>query len=697
MNSQLMMHFIYNAAVLLSISFIYETNYGFSDKWKKILIPLNGLFIGCIGIIIMSISFMLEEGIIFDTRSILIGVTALYFGRNTAFLTALVLVLYRLFLGGAATWTGILVICVSAVIGLLWRKQFNPRQDRFDWFNRLIFGLVLHVAMLLSMFTLPLNTALQVLRAIALPVMVIYPIATVLLCKLLEDQQMRHLAMDHSKEAEEKYRSLFQNRHAVMMILDPVSGAIVDANPAAANFYGWSVDTLKSMNIFHLNPMPPNEITREMEKARNEDRNNFIFKHLTARGDTVDVEVYSGPIMIQGKKMLYSIIHDISDRIASEKALNESVSRFKLLVESAPDAIFIQTEGRFAYLNQAALKLLGVEKSEALIGKSVVDHVHPDYKADVQERIRLNNQMKQPVPPKEELYLRADGTPFFVEVTAVPIRYNDKEGAIVFARDIHERKLVELAKTEFESHIRQQQKLEAVGTLAGGVAHEINNPINGIMNYAQLILDEINPDSNQADYAREIIHESSRISEIVKNLLQFSRYEKQAHSYANLYDIIHHTLSLIKTIFKKDQIELQIVLEENLPDIKCRNQQIQQVVMNLLTNARDALNEKYPGFHQDKIILLSCHQFSEADRRWIRIIVEDHGHGIRPDFRDKIFEPFFSTKPKEVGTGLGLSISYGIVKEHHGNLFFESEVGRHTRFILELPVDNGWDLVNKKE
>lgn len=697
MNSQLMMHFIYNAAVLLSISFIYETNYGFSEKWKKILIPLNGLFIGCIGIIIMSISFMLEEGIIFDTRSILIGVTALYFGRNTAFLTALVLVLYRLFLGGAATWTGICVICVSAIIGLLWRKQFGSRQDRFDWFNRLIFGLVLHVAMLLSMFTLPLNTALQVLRAIALPVMVIYPIATVLLCKLLEDQQMRHHAMDHSKEAEEKYRSLFQNRHAVMMILDPESGAIVDANPAAANFYGWSVDTLKSMNIFHLNPMPPNEITKEMEKARNEDRNNFIFKHLTARGDTVDVEVYSGPIMIRGKKMLYSIVHDISDRIASDKALNESVSRFKLLVESAPDAIFIQTEGRFAYLNQATLKLLGVEKPESLIGKSVVDHVHPDYKAGVQERIHLNNQMKQPVPPKEELYIRADGTPFFVEVTAVPIRYNDKDGAIVFARDIHERKLVELAKTEFESHIRQQQKLEAVGTLAGGVAHEINNPINGIMNYAQLILDEMNPDSNQADYAREIIHESSRISEIVKNLLQFSRYEKQAHSYANLYDIIHHTLSLIKTIIKKDQIELQIVLEENLPDIKCRNQQIQQVIMNLLTNARDALNEKYPGFHQDKIILLSCHQFSEAGRRWVRIIVEDHGHGIRPDFSDKIFEPFFSTKPKEVGTGLGLSISYGIVKEHHGNLFFESEVGRHTRFILELPVDNGWDLVNKKE
>jgi PAS domain S-box-containing protein len=697
MNSQLMMHFIYNAAVLLSISFIYETNYGFSEKWKKILIPLNGLFIGIIGMIIMSISFMLEEGIIFDTRSILIGVTALYFGRNTALLSALVLVLYRLFIGGAATWTGILVICVSAVIGLLWRKQFSPRQDHFNWFNRLIFGLVLHVAMLLCMFTLPLNTALQVLRAITLPVMLIYPVATVLLCKLLEDQQMRHHAMDHSKEAEEKYRSLFQNRHAVMMILDPESGAIVDANPAAAHFYGWSVDTLKSMNIFHLNPMPQKEIEREMEKARNEDRNNFIFKHLTARGDTVDVEVYSGPIMIRGKKMLYSIVHDISDRIASDKALNESVSRFKLLVESAPDAIFIQTEGRFAYLNQATLKLLGVEKPESLIGKSVVDFVHPDYKACVQERIRLNNQMKLPVPPKEELYIKADGTPFFVEVTAVPITYNDKDGAIVFARDIHERKLVEIAKTEFESHIRQQQKLEAIGTLAGGVAHEINNPINGIMNYAQLILDELNPASIKAEYAREIIHESSRISEIVKNLLQFSRYEKQAHSYANLYDIIHHTLSLMKTIIKKDQIELQIVLEENLPDIKCRNQQIQQVIMNLLTNARDSLNEKYPGFHHDKIILLSCQQYSEADRRWIRIIVEDHGHGIRPDFRDKIFEPFFSTKPKEVGTGLGLSISYGIVKEHHGNLFFESEVGRHTRFILELPVDNGWDLVNKKE
>ena len=114
--------------------------------------------------------------------------------------------------------------------------------------------------------------------------------------------------------------------------------------------------------------------------------------------------------------------------------------------------------------------------------------------------------------------------------------------------------------------------------------------------------------------------------------------------------------------------------------------------MNLLTNARDAVNQKYTEFDDNKIIRLRCSEFQSAGRRWLRITVTDTGCGIPPELRERIYEPFFSTKPKEIGTGLGLSISYGIVSEHHGKITFESEVGTYTRFILELPVDNGWTL-----
>jgi signal transduction histidine kinase len=265
-------------------------------------------------------------------------------------------------------------------------------------------------------------------------------------------------------------------------------------------------------------------------------------------------------------------------------------------------------------------------------------------------------------------------------------------GDLVFARDITEKKRHQQIEQELEAQLRQQQKLEAIGTLAGGVAHEINNPLNGIMNYAQLILDASDKDSNSAVYSSENIHETERISVIVKNLLQFSRHEKQSHSYASIYDIINQTISLVNTIIKKDQIKLDMQLDENLPDIKCRSQQIQQVIMNLLTNARDALNEKYPEYNENKIILLSCTAYQSEGRRWLRLSVHDNGVGIPQELKDRIYEPFFSTKPKETGTGLGLSISYGIISEHHGKITFESEVGKYTTFILDLPVDNGWSL-----
>ena len=321
-----------------------------------------------------------------------------------------------------------------------------------------------------------------------------------------------------------------------------------------------------------------------------------------------------------------------------------------------------------------------------------MERFHPDDRKAVEQRITNSLKGLENPPHNATTYLKMDGTKVYVEGTGMKINYRGEEGIIVFARDVTEKKRLQESIQLAEAQSRQQQKLESIGILAGGVAHEINNPINGIINYAQLILDESTPDTVPANYATEIIYESERISEIVKSLLEFSRFEKQAHSYASIYDIINHTVSLIRTLIRKDQIDLRLDLEDDLPMIKCRSQQIQQVVMNLLTNARDALNERYPNHHPDKIIVLKCTQFNEKNRRWIRITVEDHGKGISKDLQDKIFEPFFSTKPKEIGTGLGLSISFGIIQEHHGKISIDSVEDQYTKFIVDLPVDNGWEL-----
>ena len=249
---------------------------------------------------------------------------------------------------------------------------------------------------------------------------------------------------------------------------------------------------------------------------------------------------------------------------------------------------------------------------------------------------------------------------------------------------------IETAETHnltLEAKLIQAQKLESLGTLASGVAHEINNPINGIMNYAQLIIDKLGPDSEVSGFAVEIGKETERVAAIVKNLLAFSRDEKLSHSPANIHDILETTLSLIRTIIRADNIVLDIDVSKDLPQISCRSQQIQQVVMNLLTNARDALNAKYEGADENKRILLTASVITKNDRDWVRMTVEDRGHGVSDEVREHIFDPFYTTKPRDKGTGLGLSISYGIVKEHGGDVTMETEVGEWTRFHADLPME----------
>ncbi len=179
-------------------------------------------------------------------------------------------------------------------------------------------------------------------------------------------------------------------------------------------------------------------------------------------------------------------------------------------------------------------------------------------------------------------------------------------------------------------------------------------------------------------------------------MLTFSRVEKETHSLARIEDIINNTVSLIKTVILRDQIKLNVDIPTDLPSFKCRSQQIRQVLMNLMTNARDALNKKYPEYDAKKVMNINVSQFKKENRKWFRITVEDNGDGITLEIKNKIFDPFFTTKDRSTGTGLGLSISYGIVKDHHGALYFESEDEKCTRFYLELPIDNGWSVTENK-
>jgi PAS domain S-box-containing protein len=284
----------------------------------------------------------------------------------------------------------------------------------------------------------------------------------------------------------------------------------------------------------------------------------------------------------------------------------------------------------------------------------------------------------------------------YLSVNAAPL-YDERVqliGAIVALRDITAAVQSERAREILQQKIQQTAKLASLGELAAGVAHEINNPMTGIINYAQILYDRAPKNEEKQLLLQGIMRESDRVTKIVHNLLTFSRQQPQERNWASLADILESSLHLIEPQLRKDGIALILDLSPNLPPVKCRSQQIQQVFINLLNNAHHALNEKYPGPHENKLLKIAAHEQRRHDRQLIHVEFYDAGIGMAPETLPKIFDPFFTTKRQSEGTGLGLSISYGIIKEHQGEIFVESELGDHTTFVVELPTE--LSLMNEK-
>lgn len=373
---------------------------------------------------------------------------------------------------------------------------------------------------------------------------------------------------------------------------------------------------------------------------------------------------------------------EVEHRKRVEDVLRESEERFRALYEEAPLGYqSLDSQGIIVEVNKPWLSLLGYKKEEVL-GKWFGEFLAPDQ----QEKFRLGfPAIKQQgeVVGVEFTMLKKSGTPLQISIDG-----KVGHGIDGSVKQTHCMLHDVGAQRDLEAHLRQRQKLEALGTMASGVAHEINNPLMGMINYADLIKERA-ADDQTTGFAGEIMKEGNRIAMIVRNLLSFSRQDREGYSLARIADIIDGSLSLVGSLLRKDQISVEVDIPEDLPKIECRSQQIQQVVVNLLTNAHDALNARYPEYDTNKIICISAHPFTEGEDAWIRITVLDHGAGMSEDVALRIFDPFYTTKSRYEGTGLGLSVSFGIVREHHGELTVESRLGIDTQFHIDLPVEQG--------
>lgn len=225
--------------------------------------------------------------------------------------------------------------------------------------------------------------------------------------------------------------------------------------------------------------------------------------------------------------------------------------------------------------------------------------------------------------------------------------------------------------------------LASIGRLAAGVAHEVNNPINGVINYAQILANSTDQGSREHDIAIRIIKESDRIAGIVSSLLSFARENKGEKLPVSVREILSDTLALLGMQLKKDNIKLNVDIPDDL-SITANSQQIEQVFLNIISNSRQALNEKYCGESSGKVLGISGKIIKINETPFARIVFHDTGTGIPDDIMNNLMTPFFSTKQN--GTGLGLSISHGIVSDHGGSLLINSKEGEFTKVIIDLPA-----------
>jgi two-component system cell cycle sensor histidine kinase/response regulator CckA len=365
-----------------------------------------------------------------------------------------------------------------------------------------------------------------------------------------------------------------------------------------------------------------------------------------------------------------------------DKDLKESEGRYRKLVEQSPDLIMIHSSGVIDFINTAGAKLLGASDPAYIVGKPLVDFVHPDCKALVMGREKEVMEESKRVPLTEEKYVRFDGQTITVEVEALPVVHKNRPAIQCVARDVTDRK-------RLEAQLLHAQKMEAVGTLANTIAHDFNNILTAIIGYGSFLQMKMEDDSSLRHYVDQILVSCDKATNLTQGLLSFSRKKVIQTKMVNLNDIINRIEKLLDRLVR-EETELKIACSDRDLVIMADSGQMEQVLMNLVTNAKDAIPEAGRIAIRTDYVRLDAefervHGYGKPGD-YARISVSDTGSGMEREIVDKIFEPFFTTKEVGKGTGLGLAIVYGIVRQHNGYINVYSEPGKGTVFNIYLPL-----------
>lgn len=644
----------------------------------------EGFLFGFMAVLAMAVPTITSPGVFFDCRSGVIGAGALLGGPVCALTSVILPGLYRLSIGGAGLIPGLMEIMLPAFLGsLCYRRRLNRHQPltvSYAVLFSLIIGIISNGFIVIFLMLFMPHPELLLDTGSMMLIILDGPLSMALFSSLLV------LERQHAKSMELHASILLTSMEGFWLV--DSQGHLLEVNEAYCRMSGYSEAELLTKNIVDLEAvMDSREIGQRIKKIADKGWDRFESVHRRKDGSCFSVGV-SIQYLPDNSGRSVAFQRDITDRKSAEAALRESEKKYKQLIETTDTGFVILDEkGKVLDANREYVRMTGHDSLSDILGRPVTEWTAPEDRQrnadEVQKCLETGS-----VRNLEIKYIGAGGKIVPVEIQANMLPGEASPRIMSVCRDITERQLALEEKQSLQGQLFRAQKIESIGTLASGLAHDFNNILSPIMGICDILMNDLSGDPRLQDKIRIIQESAKNASDLVNQMLALGRPSGSGKKPVRVQEIVEDVLSLIEHSLPEG-IDIDLKIDESCSTILADASQLHQVLMNLITNANHAMEdtggELEIGLREIQIDSDNLREPTLKPGRHLDLYVSDTGAGMDEYIIEKIFDPFFTTKKFGKGTGLGLSVSYGIIQAHGGAIVVTSAPGRGSIFHVYLP------------